>query len=103
MAGDGPALDFEQADIALGKNVQRTLQRAGFVFEMHDERKLVGALARLRRSGEQQEARVVFAMVLQVFEQNISAVNFRGALSGDGRARRIVGGEDSRARLILVT
>src|SRR3970282_384284 len=39
---------------------------------------------------EKEKPRVVLAVILQVFSQNGSAVDFRRALSGDGRAPRIL-------------
>lgn len=43
---------------------------------------------------EEQKARVIFAMVLDVFEEDFAAVDFGGAFGGDGGAGGIVGGDD---------
>lgn len=44
--------------------------------------------------GEEQEARVILAMVLDVFQEDFAAVDFGGAFGGDRGARGIVGGDD---------
>ncbi|HKV47300.1 MAG TPA: hypothetical protein VJN69_04360 [Candidatus Acidoferrales bacterium] len=100
-AGDGPALDFEKVNFAVGKNSERAVQRSGLMRELDHEGKFIGAGVvligmpeRLGQGREKQEACVVFAMVLDVFEQDFAAVDFSGAFGGDGGARGIVGGND---------
>jgi hypothetical protein len=67
--------------------------------ELDDEGEFIGAAADMfgalgvRR--EEQEARVIFAMVLDVFEEDFAAVDFGGAFGGDGGARGIIGGNDA--------
>ncbi len=98
MAGNGAALDFEEIDFAAGENSKRAVKRSGLMRELDDKRKFIGACVdafgsrRLRR--EEQETRVIFAMVLDVFEEDFAAVDFGGAFGGDGRARGVVSGND---------
>lgn len=97
MARNGSALDFEEIHFAARENGESAVKRSGLMRELDDERKFIGAPAvprvqRLRR--EEQKARVIFAMVLDVFEEDFAAVDFGGAFGSDGRARGVVGGND---------
>lgn len=95
-AWDGAALDFEKIDFAAGENAEGAVEGSRLMRELDDEGKFIGAAAVLGEQGlrrEEQEAGVIFAMVLDVFEENFAAVDFGGAFGGDGGARGIVGGD----------
>ena len=73
------------------------MKSSGLMSELDDEGKFIGAAAALGEQGlrrEEQEARVIFVMVLDVFEEDFAAVDFGGAFGGDGGARGIVGGDN---------
>lgn len=86
-----------EIDFAAGENGESAMKRSGLMRELDDQGKFIGAATvlsgrRLRR--EEQKPRVIFAMVLDVFEKDLAAVDFGGAFGGDGRARGVVGGND---------
>ena len=63
------------------------MKRSGLMGELDDEGKFIGAAAdmfgALGVRSEEQEARVIFAMVLDVFEEDFAAVDFGGAFGGE--------------------
>ena len=94
---DGAAFDFHHVDVAPGERLQCVMERAGFVRELKDERDFVGGgkfLGSFCRRREQEETRVIFAVVFQMLLQNHGAVKLRGALAGDGRARGVADAHD---------
>src|SRR5580704_7202665 len=74
-ASDWTALDLQQIQIATRKRIQGQTQRARFVREVQNQRKLVGVFGHLGRWREQQKTSVIFRMVLEMLLQNRCAVD----------------------------
>ena len=88
-SGNGTAFDLEEVDVAPGENAESVVKTARAVREKHDERKFVGVWPSFGGGRQEEEARVVFPIVLKVFEQNFPAVDMRGAASRDCSPRGI--------------
>src|SRR5215204_5562607 len=90
----GAALYLEQVYPTARERLKRVVERAGAVRELEDERELVSAVGLRGRGREQEEARVVLRVVFKPGAQHLSAVDFGGAATRDGRARRVATSED---------
>src|SRR4051794_24801819 len=72
LAAQGPALDLEQVYPAPREGLQGVVERAGAMRELEDERELVGLRAVRRLGREQDEARVVLAVVFQALAEDLA-------------------------------
>src|SRR5215207_1083459 len=93
-AAQRAALDLDEVDAAPREGLQRVVERARAVRELEDERELVGLAFAGRLGREQDEARVVLAVVFEPFAQDVAAVDFRRATARDGGARSVAAAQD---------
>ncbi len=95
---DGAAFDFLQVDAVAGEGFKSGEERAGFMSEAKGDRHLVGfgrcELRRLRGRNEQNEAREIFGIVVNVFGEDGAAVDRGSAARGDTRERFVTAGDD---------
>ena len=87
-APDRPRLDLRQIDIPQRKDRQRLEQRAGFVRQREDDTGLVHVVAGLTSPADQQEARDVVRVILNLGTQNLETEDLGGAFRGDRRCIR---------------
>ena len=88
LAMNGAALDFEEVYAVLGKGLQRGEEGAGLVSEPHGQADFCGVgftktLGLIGRE-QQDEAREVFAVVLNALAEDDGTVMFPGPAPGDG-------------------
>ena len=95
---DGAAFDFLEIDAVAGEGFEGGEERAGFVSEAQGKRHFVGLgrseLRRLRGRNEQNEAREVFGIVVNVFGEDDAALDRGSAARGDTRERFVAAGDD---------
>src|SRR5262249_23185051 len=84
-----PALDLQQIQFATCKRLERVVERSGLGIELKNQRQLVRILWHVRRFGEQEKARVILAIVLEMLAEDRASVDLRRASSRDRSSRPV--------------
>jgi len=96
-AVDGPAFDFLQVDAMFGERLERGEERARAVGKAHGDGHFVSAgcgRVVFGRGAEQEKAREVFGIVLDIGGQDDSGIVLGGTASGDGGGGFVAASED---------